>query len=298
MRRTVRGGGFLNSLLAKVPFELHLPGYQYCGPNTRLEERLAKGQRGINPLDAACMLHDIAYSKHGDTSSRHKADIVLANAADKRLTAKDATFGEKAASWIVSKAMRGKVKIGAGSVVKGASCKNRKMKHVIRRKVKNNLGGMKRKYKAIKQKKVKKVGGVLQYKKNFRAAVQSAKNALKRGDTSDLNKASIIALKAAKRVITPSTRKQYHPRVIPIPKRGGFLSLLLPIFSAVSALGAMAGGAAGIASAVDKANQARKMLAESQRHNRSMEEVAVKGGGLYLRPYKSGLGLYLTSKNY
>jgi hypothetical protein len=297
----VRGGGFLNSVLAKIPFELHLPGYNYCGPNTRLEQRLASGQRGINPLDAACMLHDIAYSKYKDTSNRHKADIVLADAADKRLNAKDATFGEKVASWIVSKVMRGKVKIGASSLHKGDSFVNRKMKHVIRHNVKKSLGCRKRKNRAIKQKKLKTIRGggeILQYKNNFRAAVQSAKNALKKGGTTNLKKASIIALRAAKKVIKPSTRKQYLPRVIPIPKRGGFLSLLLPIFSAVSALGAMAGGAAGIASAVDKANQARKMLAESQRHNRTMEDVAVKGGGLYLRPYKSGLGLYLTSKNY
>ena len=28
--------------------------YQFCGPNTRLEERLARGDQGINRLDKVC----------------------------------------------------------------------------------------------------------------------------------------------------------------------------------------------------------------------------------------------------
>ncbi|KYN10235.1 hypothetical protein ALC57_17633, partial [Trachymyrmex cornetzi] len=39
-------------------FELHIPGYQFCGPGTRLEKRLARGDRDINPLDAACREHE------------------------------------------------------------------------------------------------------------------------------------------------------------------------------------------------------------------------------------------------
>jgi hypothetical protein len=35
-----RGGGFVNSLINKLPFELHIPGYNFCGPGTKLEERL------------------------------------------------------------------------------------------------------------------------------------------------------------------------------------------------------------------------------------------------------------------
>jgi hypothetical protein len=39
--------------------ELHLPGYNYCGPFTKLDKRLAKGDERINKLDAGCKEHDI-----------------------------------------------------------------------------------------------------------------------------------------------------------------------------------------------------------------------------------------------
>lgn len=59
----IGGGGLLNRVINKLPFELHLPGYQFCGPGTKLQARLNRGEKGINPLDAACREHDIAYSK-------------------------------------------------------------------------------------------------------------------------------------------------------------------------------------------------------------------------------------------
>jgi len=57
--------------------ELHLPGYNFCGPGTKLQKRLARGDRPINELDAACMVHDIAYSDSKDTRTRVKADKTL-----------------------------------------------------------------------------------------------------------------------------------------------------------------------------------------------------------------------------
>jgi len=39
--------------------ELHIPGYSYCGPFTKLNERLARGDEPINKLDAGCKEHDI-----------------------------------------------------------------------------------------------------------------------------------------------------------------------------------------------------------------------------------------------
>jgi hypothetical protein len=304
MRRTVRGGGFLNSLLAKVPYELHIPGYQYCGPNTRLEERWARGERGINPLDNACMQHDISYSKFKDTAARHKADIIFAEEADKRRTASDATWGEKAASWIVSKAMRAKVKLGAGGKLKKSTYPK-----IIRKIRKNKKKNRKRKGKPAARKNKKQTlhcgrgaskkarGGQLVLGKNFKESISAARKAIKLGKEKDLKSASRIALKAAKKQIKKETKLRYHPRVIPIPKRGGFIPLILPIMAALSALGSLAGGAAGIASAVNKAKQAKADFAEAQRHNTKMESVAVQGKGLFLRPYKEGLGLYLTPKN-
>lgn len=80
------------------------------------------------------------------------------------------------------------------------------------------------------------------------------------------------------------------PRVLSIPKTGGVLPLI-PIFAGLSALGALTGGAAGVAKAVNDARSAKQQLQESQRHNKTMESIAM-GRGLYLRPYKTGLGLF------
>lgn len=59
----VHGRGLLNKIINKLPVELHIPGYQFCGPGTKLAKRIARGDHGINPLDTACKEHDIAYEK-------------------------------------------------------------------------------------------------------------------------------------------------------------------------------------------------------------------------------------------
>lgn len=51
-----REKGVVNTLINKLPFELHVPMYQYCGPGTRLEKHLKRNDPGINEKD-----HDIAY---------------------------------------------------------------------------------------------------------------------------------------------------------------------------------------------------------------------------------------------
>ena len=62
-----------------------MPGYRFCGPGTKLEERLARSDRGINELDEACREHDIAYSKYKDNEPRGIADRVLAGKAWERV---------------------------------------------------------------------------------------------------------------------------------------------------------------------------------------------------------------------
>ena len=74
------GSGLLNSVINKLPFEIHLPKYQYCGPGTRLQKRLARGDQGINELDKACKEHDISYSEHRESGeARRQADKILAD---------------------------------------------------------------------------------------------------------------------------------------------------------------------------------------------------------------------------
>jgi len=111
---TIRGAGLLNSAINALPFELHIPGYQFCGSGTRLRERLARGERGINPLNAACREHDIAYSRNKELFNRHIADQILAKKARERITASDASFGERAAATAVWAAMKAKTKFGMG----------------------------------------------------------------------------------------------------------------------------------------------------------------------------------------
>lgn len=84
------------------------------------------------------------------------------------------------------------------------------------------------------------------------------------------------------------------PRVIPIPKTGGFLPLI-PIFAGLSATGSLAGGIAGITKAINDYKSAKKQLAEFKRHNMNMEALCI-GKGLHLKPYKNGLGIYITKK--
>lgn len=107
-----KGKGFLNKLIDNLPVELHLPGYQYCGPGTKLQKRLLRGDKGINPLDSACKTHDIEYSKSSDLKHRHLADLELAKQAFRRVTSSDANFGERSAALAVAGIMRGKVKMG------------------------------------------------------------------------------------------------------------------------------------------------------------------------------------------
>lgn len=124
-------GNILNRAIDILPTELHLPGYQYCGPGTKLKARLARGDPGINKLDSACKLHDIAYSKFSDSSSRSIADKTLAERAWERVKASDSSFGEKAAAWAITNIMKAKSKLGAGKKKQGkkkrsCKCKNKK----------------------------------------------------------------------------------------------------------------------------------------------------------------------------
>jgi len=117
----------LNRAINVLPFELHIPGYQFCGPGTHLEKRLARGDRGINSLDAACREHDIAYSHSNDLAERHVADNILATKARKRIVARDSTLGERAAATTVWAAMKAKTKFGMGLKTK----KKKKVKRIL-----------------------------------------------------------------------------------------------------------------------------------------------------------------------
>jgi hypothetical protein len=260
---TVVGRGLLNTIINKLPFELHIPGYQYCGPGTKLNKRLARGDPGINPLDRACKEHDIAYSNSKDTTVRNQADLQLAEKAWQRVKATDSKPGERINAWFVTNAMKANAKLGMG-VKSKENIKNKK--------------------------KIKRINVLQHLISKSRAAVKSKK-------PKNMQSAIKVALAAAKSNVKGKQEKLPRTRVIPVPKVGGVLPFLLPLFAGLSAIGGLSGGAAGIAKAINDAKEARKQLAESERHNKKMEVIAM-GKGLFLKPYRKGLGLYLKPKNF
>lgn len=105
---------FINRAIDALPFEIHAFRHNFCGPGTKLEKRLARGDRGINKLDESCREHDIAYAQHKDLENRRLADLELSRAAGERITAADASLGERATAALVKAAMVIKRKMGAG----------------------------------------------------------------------------------------------------------------------------------------------------------------------------------------
>lgn len=272
------GRGFINSLINKLPFELHLPGgYQYCGPGTKFQKRIARGDPGINRLDQACKVHDAAYEDYKDLSTRHKADYELEQRAWQRVKSNDANFKEKAAAWLVTNIMKAKRRLGMG-------CKS---KSIPGRKI--------NKKKNIKKKNVSFGGGIVH---KVRDEIRKAGG--KRFVSDNTKKATQFALQAARKFVKTSGGKRNirTPRIISIPKVGGILPLI-PIFAGLSALGSLAGGAAGLYKTISDVKNANQQLAEQVRHNKKIESVSLgkKGEGLYLKPYRTGLGLYLKPNN-
>lgn len=125
------GKGFLNSAINSLPFEVHVPGYQFCGPGTKLKNRIARGDKGINPLDSACRTHDIAYENSNNLDIRHKADKLLEEQAWQRVKAGDSSKKEKLVAYAVVNAMKAKRKIGMG-------CKRNNKKKILLAAKKNN----------------------------------------------------------------------------------------------------------------------------------------------------------------
>jgi hypothetical protein len=84
-----KGGDIVSSVISKVPVELHLRDlkgrkFSFCGPNTKLDERLNPDDtpkdwsKPINKIDAICMRHDINYRKADEGfGTRHEADKIV-----------------------------------------------------------------------------------------------------------------------------------------------------------------------------------------------------------------------------
>lgn len=161
------GRGILNKIIDKLPFEIHLPGgYQWCGPGTRVSERLALGQTGINKLDSLCQIHDLIYATAG--ADRKKADRELEWNAWELVKNSKLPLKERVAAWAVVQAMKlkgavgGSVKVPAGGVTKHRRRASRKggEKSKVKKKGTRVLLSKNRKTKKSRTRPIRK-GGIL-----------------------------------------------------------------------------------------------------------------------------------------
>lgn len=265
------GDGLFNKFLnLKFIPELHVPSYQYLGPFTNLEKRLARGDPGINPLDRAARDHDIFYSLHQDSTSRHSADQELENKAWERVKAPDSSVSEKIAAYLTTNAMKVKRKLGMGC------CKKINKKKTLKNK-----------------KKKKQIGASL----SFGSLVKKAKTSLRGtkinniNDNSSLQKAVKTAMAAigSRKGVIKGLKKKNNGRIIPIPKVGGVLPLI-PILAGIAKVGAIAGGAGTIVNAIRDIINLRK-----NGGNSNSQKI---GEGLFLTPYRKGYGLYLAPSHF
>lgn len=259
--KSKRGLGFFDKIIDKLPIELHLPSYQYCGPGTKLEERLARGDKGINKLDGFCKEHD---ENHKDSSERLIADKKLGAEALKRVFSKDAKLGERAASLLVTAAM--KAKTGLAKVGLGISKLNCRKK-------------------AKRGKKLKGASKQIA----FTTLVKDAKEGIKKSKAKKIDSAIKAAIRSVKK--SAKGKRIKVPRILKVPTFTGGILPILPILAGLSSIGAIVGSAAGVIKTAKDIKVAQKQLEENKRHNIAMEMKV--GKGLYLRPHKSGSGLYL-----
>lgn len=97
---------FLDSIIDQLPVEIHVGNFEFLGPGTKLSERLALNQAGINPLDAAALQHDLAYAGN---ENRRVADEKLINVAFSRLVAENSDNVERSAALLTACCLIGKI---------------------------------------------------------------------------------------------------------------------------------------------------------------------------------------------
>lgn len=220
-----------------------------------MTKRLARGDEGINPLDSACKDHDIAYASSKETKDRYSADKILQKAAMKRIVAKDSSLGERATAVGVAVAM--------------------KAKRALTRKGKG----------LSEKKKTKQVA--------FNTLVRSARAAIKKSNPIDAEAAVRVAVDAVKR--SKHGKHVKKPRIIQVPTHMGGSLALIPIFSGLSVLGSIPGGAKGVIKAV---NQCMDGVKEQKHNNGGIDAITIgnqkKGGSIYLHAGKSGAKSYLS----
>ena len=122
VKKEVAGESFLNSLVNKLPFEMHLPSHNFTGPGRKLNKRLNSDgtpnewSMHINRVDNAAYHHDLCYSEHDDTKTRNEV-------CDRTMLGElsgifNPTLRERIDKSIVSNLIRAKVNFGLGAPIK------------------------------------------------------------------------------------------------------------------------------------------------------------------------------------
>ena len=112
------GGSLLNKAINNLPFEMHLPGYNFLGPGTKLKKRLnpdltpKKWSKSVNRVDKAAYYHDLCYLKNDDTTTRNA--VCDKNMLKELKGIYNPTLRERLDKSIVSKLIGTKVKFGMG----------------------------------------------------------------------------------------------------------------------------------------------------------------------------------------
>lgn len=231
-----------------------------------MDKRLARGDIGINALDAGCREHDIAYANHSNSDDRHKADLKLKSLAKQRIFARDSSFGERLAATAVSAAMGVKTrlsKIGGGL---------RRAKNRVRR-----------------RRKLRRTSRI-----SFVKLLSGVRKDIKRSNPKTLQCAVKAALKSANK-LKRGKQVTSLPRIIKVPSFSGGMLPIVPILSGLAAVGSLASTVANVVHAIKAvkknehmANNAKVKIGHGlylSSHGGAAFGTRFHGNGLYLKPF-------------
>ena len=127
LKKSTAGGDLVSSLTsatgkiklpwAKFPGEMHIPGMNFAGPGTNLDERLTSTgaykdwSKPVDRVDNAAYHHDLAYQHFPDTATRNVADKIMLEQMD---AIKYPTIRERIERGIIKPIISTKAKFGLG----------------------------------------------------------------------------------------------------------------------------------------------------------------------------------------
>ncbi|AJP61529.1 capsid-like protein [Adoxophyes honmai entomopoxvirus 'L' virophage 1] len=107
----IKGTGFINNIITKLPLELHYPGHNFTGPGTNLVLRMEKNDKPVNKVDKNSLIHDIEYSEGFD---KDLSDQYLIKRNEEILNNSESSVDEINQARIVNTIMKMKSVVGSG----------------------------------------------------------------------------------------------------------------------------------------------------------------------------------------